>query len=181
MKFATGFATAILLLLLSILVVIYTGWYDVAAGRGMHPLLAWALHTTMENSVRARAAAIAPPPGLPALAAQGFQDFDEMCAQCHGAPGKEANEIGNGLAPKPPSLKDAANLWSAAEVFWIVKNGVHMTGMPAFGPTHDDNRIWRIAAFVKSLPTLTAEQYDALQSEGGDGAKPHSHGGHEHQ
>ncbi|ACE99650.1 hypothetical protein IP86_17430 [Rhodopseudomonas sp. AAP120] len=181
MKFAMGFATATLLGILGMLGVIYTGRYDVAAGSGMHPLFAWALHTTMENSVRARAAAIASPPDLPALATQGFQDFDEMCAQCHGAPGKEAGEIGNGLSPKPPPLKDAAKRWSAPEIFWIVKNGVHMTGMPAFGPTHDDERIWAVVAFVRSLPTLTAEQYEALQSDTTDVAKPHSHGGHEHQ
>jgi mono/diheme cytochrome c family protein len=181
MKFAAGFATAILLAVLGIAALVSSGWYDVSAGRGMHPLLAWLLHTTMENSVRSRAAANPVPPDLQTLGAQGFQDFNEMCVGCHGAPGREPGEIGKGLAPKPPSLNDVAKLRSPAEIFWIVKNGVHMTGMPAFGPTHDDKRIWAIAAFVRSLPTLRAEQYDALQSDAAGAAEPRGHGKHEHR
>jgi mono/diheme cytochrome c family protein len=56
--------------------------------------------------------------------------------------------------------------WSTANLFWIVKNGIKMTGMPAFGPTHDDKTIWNIVAFVNQLPNMTAEQYRALEDEG---------------
>jgi mono/diheme cytochrome c family protein len=51
---------------------------------------------------------------------------------------------------------------SPAEVYWIVKNGIRMTGMPAFGPTHDEATLWAITAFVKQLPTMTPQQYQAL-------------------
>lgn len=180
MKFAAGFIAALVLLLCGALIATFSGWYNVAALQGMHPLFAWALHTTMENSVRSRAASITPVPDLPALAPQGFRDFNEMCVQCHGAPGKQPEEIGQGLAPKPPSLKEVADRWTPAEVFWIVKNGVHMTGMPAFGPTHDDARIWRIVAFVKSLPAMTAEQYRTLQGDAEKKSAPHGDTGRKH-
>lgn len=53
-----------------------------------------------------------------------------MCATCHGAPGKDPGEIGLGLTPQPPRLEEEASLvWSAQEMFWIVKNDIRMTGM----------------------------------------------------
>ena len=52
-----------------------------------------------------------------------------------------------------------------------------MTGMPAFGPTHDDKTLWSVAAFVKELPAMTPEEYAAFESAGGSG---HSHQGGEH-
>ncbi len=89
MKFALGFISAAVVFLLAAGILTYAGWYNVAAVAGLHPRLAWALHKTMESSVRRRAANIAPPPDLTSLVPQGFQDFDERCVQCHGAPGPD--------------------------------------------------------------------------------------------
>lgn len=181
MKTIVGFLTTVVILAGGAAIAIYAGWYNVAAVAGFHPPLAWALHTTMEHSVRRRAANIVPPPNLPELASQGFQDFDEMCVQCHGAPGKDRGEIGQGLAPEPPSLKEASQRWRPPEIFWIVKNGIHMTGMPAFGPTHDDDRIWKIVAFVSSLANVTAEQYKQLESTVSNAPAVHEEHVHEHE
>ena len=101
-----------------------------------------------------------------------------MCVQCHGAPGKERGEIGKGLTPRPPSLIDAVPLWSSSELFWIVKNGIQMTGMPAFGPTHDDDRIWAIVSFVQQLPRMSPTQYGQRTSIPAE--PPHSHEHHDH-
>src|SRR2546423_13483863 len=58
-----------------------------------------------------------------------------MCVQCHGAPGRDPGIVGKGLRPPPPVLSEAVRPWDRAELFWIVKNGIKMTGMPASGPT----------------------------------------------
>lgn len=114
----------------------------------------------MRNSVANRATQVGKPmPVTEELAVRGFADFDEMCVTCHGAPGKERGEIGRGLNPRPPDLATAARRWSDAELFWIIKNGVRMTGMPAFGITHEDERIWALAAVVHQLQDMTAERY----------------------
>ncbi len=63
------------------------------------------------------------------------------------------------MRPVPPALAHAAKRWSGAEIHWLVTNGAKMTGMPAFGPTHDEQTIWNISAFVKALPGMTAEEY----------------------
>jgi mono/diheme cytochrome c family protein len=103
-----------------------------------------------------------------------------MCAACHGAPGKERGEIGKGLNPSPPNLAEVASSWSSAELFWILKNGIKMTGMPAFGPTHSDARLWSIVAFVMQLPKLTPDDYKKM----GHPASKHEHqeeDRHDHQ
>jgi len=102
-----------------------------------------------------------------------------MCVICHGAPGKEQSEISKGLHPSPPDLAEAPRRWNSAQLFWIVKNGIKMTGMPAFGPTHSDNQLWDLVAFVQKLPSLSPDQYNQMQQE--DGAYDHEHGPHEHQ
>ena len=98
-----------------------------------------------------------------------------MCTGCHGAPGKPARAVGKGLSPRPPDLTEAVRTWDDGNLFWIIRNGIKMTGMPAFGQTHDDPSIWNIVAFVKKLPGMTSEQYQALQAQAG-GPEEHDHG-----
>ena len=117
----------------------------------------------MQRSVTARANVITIPERFTDEEVRfGFQDFNAMCVLCHGAPGKERSEIGKGLHPPPPELDKAQQRWKSSELFWIVKYGVRMTGMPAFGPTHDDRRIWNLVAFVQQLPAITPERYKAV-------------------
>lgn len=68
------------------------------------------------------------------------------------------------MKPRPPHLSEAAAHWRPQELFWLVKHGVKMSGMPAFGPTHADQEIWNIVAFVRELPGMTPERYAALGS-----------------
>ncbi len=148
------------LFILGVLVAIYTGAYNLAADKPHTAIETSILHTAMTNSVKSRAAAIVPPADLDAenRSRNGFHLFDEMCVQCHGAPGKKRGEVGMGLSPEPPDLARVARRWSTAELFWIVNHGIKATGMPAFGVTHTDEQLWSIVAFVEKLPDLTAEQ-----------------------
>jgi mono/diheme cytochrome c family protein len=70
------------------------------------------------------------------------------------------------MRPRPPHLAQAAPEWEIEEVYWLVENGVKMSGMPAFGPTHDADTLWGIAAFVKELPAMTPEAYASVGGEG---------------
>jgi mono/diheme cytochrome c family protein len=88
-----------------------------------------------------------------------------MCEHCHAGPGVERAAWAAGMRPRPPHLTEKAAGWSPQEVFWIVKHGVRMTGMPAFGPSHDERTLWAIAAFVKELPAMTPERYAELGGE----------------
>ena len=92
---------------------------------------------------------------------KGASEYAEMCSGCHLAPGMERTEISRGLHPRAPELRRKTDL-TPAEQFWIVKHGVKMTGMPAWGVTHNDELLWDVVAFVRKLPELTPEQYETL-------------------
>jgi mono/diheme cytochrome c family protein len=161
--------TIVTLLVLAVVVLvggyfyIHSGLYDVAATAGSRGFLDQIAHQVSDSSVERHARGIQPPPlGDPAQLKTGALHYQEMCATCHGAPGIKMSEIGAGLNPTPPNLIRSTRDMSAAEVYWIVKNGIRMTGMPAFGPTHDEATLWAITAFVKQLPTMTPQQYQAL-------------------
>jgi mono/diheme cytochrome c family protein len=82
---------------------------------------------------------------------------------CHGAPGVEESEFGQGLNPPAPDLTlPVIQKMSDGELFWIVSNGIRMTGMPAFSPTHKPEEVWKIVSFVRHLPELTDEEQKAL-------------------
>jgi hypothetical protein len=58
--------------------------------------------------------------------------------------------------PSPPGLDHAAEHLTTAELFWVTKHGIKMTGMPAWGVTHDDEALWPVVAFVRNLPDMDA-------------------------
>jgi mono/diheme cytochrome c family protein len=169
---AAGVAGTLLVMALLGLTIVYTGAYDPAATRDHTPLERWALSTSMRQAVQARAE------DLPDLGAadleRGAIAYKEMCEHCHGAPGARRAAWAEGMLPQPPDLTHAANEWNAGEIAWIVRHGVRMTAMPAFGPTHDDAAIRDIAAFVEQLPTLTPARYASLSESGKTGQ---DHGG----
>jgi mono/diheme cytochrome c family protein len=184
MKILAIFAATAALLMVAAIGVAWSGSFDVSAMTPHTAAMNWVLHGIMRRSVQAHATAVAEPTQLAELAAKGAGDFDEMCVQCHGAPGEQPGEVGKGLNPHPPDLAAAARRWTAAELFWIVRNGIRMTGMPAFGPTHDNDRIWAMVAFVRRLPDMTAAQYakvtSAATGDAHDARQPHDHDHHDH-
>ena len=96
---------------------------------------------------------------------EGFEHYDEMCTGCHGGPGIERSEIGKGLDPQPPNLSDAVKAWTPRQLFWIIKHGIKMTGMPSFGATHNDKDVWNIVALIEKLPEMSPEQYKQMNEE----------------
>lgn len=152
------------------LVVVYTGTFNVAATEQHSAFGRWALDTTFHNSVETRARSLTPPEQVtPQMLQTGAASYKSMCEHCHAGPGVERARWADGMRPQPPHLAEAAAEWEPNEVFWIAKHGVKMTGMPAFGPTHDDQALWGIAAFVKELPGMEPGRYAAL------GGSPASH------
>ena len=127
----------------------------------------WMLNIVSDNSIKHNAKSDIKIPDLSdsSLVKLGFIHYRKMCVSCHGGPGVQRNEIGEGLYPKAPTLARSVKDWSPRELFWITKNGLKMTGMPAFGKTHTDDLIWAMVAFTEKLPTLTNEQYQILDNE----------------
>ncbi len=169
------------------LVLLFTGAYDVSAMNRETSLTQWAFSTMMDRSVKRQAAEIAVPPlDDSTMIRIGFDHYSDMCVSCHGSPAGGRTEAGEGLNPPAPDLSNVANDWKPSELYWIIKNGVRMTGMPAFGPTHQEKELWGMVAFVRKLPGMTAEQYKAYAARAAAGeeesseASGESHGIHAH-
>lgn len=158
----------------------YSGLYDVSAASPHSGLVHWMLSTTSRSSIERRAAGIeAPDLGDETLVRAGARDFDAMCVGCHGAPGQPPDAVGQGLNPSPPDLAESAGHMKSGELFWVTKHGIKMTGMPAWGATHDDDALWPVVAFLKRLPDLDEAQYRALLA-GAAGLGHHDGDHHEH-
>lgn len=148
------------ILLVGGLILLYSGAYNVAASEGHTALARWLLNTGQERSVAVRADDVPdPPPVDSSMVEHGFEHFRAMCVVCHGAPGVERGEFGQGITPTPPALSEAAADFSSRELFWIAKHGIKLAGMPAFGATHSDEEIWGIVAFLERLEAMTADEY----------------------
>ena len=174
MRFILGFVVALVLAVIAALAITFSGAYNVAANVPDAGIVSWLLSTNMQRSVMRQARQIDAPPQLTdEQARQGLRIYKETCVYCHGAPGKDPGDIGKGLNPEPPYLPDTAGRWTDAQLFWIVKNGIKMTGMASYGSVHNDDEIWALVAFVQRLPHMTPEQYAKMeQASAGSGSIP---------
>ncbi|MCT7374974.1 c-type cytochrome [Chelativorans salis] len=173
-----GVAGVLVVLAVIGLVVVYTGGYNVAATEQHTSFTRWAFDTTLRNSVRNRASGTTAPEGAtPEMIAAGGTEYKATCQHCHAGPGVERAEWASGMRPRPPHLAEVADEWKLEEVHWIAKHGIRLTGMPAFGPSHDDRTLWNIALFVKRLPAMTPEEYAATGEPASEGS---SHGENAH-
>ena len=174
---------AIVVLLLSGFVVIYAGIYDVAATAPHWRVTLWLIETARIRSIKAHAAEIQTPPGLddPAKVVIGIGHYAAHCAVCHGAPGVPKGDIAHGLYPQPRDLAYASSHYTPAELFWIVKHGIKMTGMPAW-EDHSDDEVWATVALIRKLPKMSPEDYAKLVVQViTHGGTPHNHvPGHHH-
>lgn len=147
---------------------IFSGVYDVAASSPHTGVVEWVLGNIQHASVERRAEEVEVPPlDDPAMIRTGMIEYHEMCVTCHAAPGISASAIGQGLNPYPPELAEEAAEEDPAELFWITKHGIKMTGMPGFGVTHSDEDLWAIVAFLKKMPQISPEQYQIMVREAG--------------
>ncbi|MEJ5263047.1 MAG: cytochrome c [Ignavibacterium sp.] len=178
MKFVSGVVITLVVLLAAFLIFIYSGWYDVSAMNEESRMMKWIFNTTKNNSVESRIENISVPElNDSSMIKEGFEHYNEMCVSCHSAPGKEEPELSKGLNPPAPYLVDEAKETDARELFWVTKNGIRMTGMPAWGKTHTDEQIWNIVAFMKKLPDMSAEDYEKMENENEMMDDNHNHNG----
>ena len=143
--------------------VIFVGLYDIGADAPHTPPVHWLIENLRDRSIAVRARGITVPADLndPKRIATGAGLYTDMCSGCHLAPGMEKTEISQGLYPPAPELSKGLD-HSPAQEFWMIKHGIKLTAMPAWGRTHSDELMWDMVAFVRKLPTLSPAQYKAV-------------------
>lgn len=153
---------------------LYMGYYNISATEPHMNFVQEGFQTIKINSVKHHTKdLIKPAMSNDDIMTSGFEHYDAMCVKCHGGPGMEETSLQKGLNPKPPKFPDdLGEDLKIEQIYWITKNGIKMSGMPGFGPTHSDEELWNIAGFVVELPEISAEQYKQLKRE----STGHSHG-----
>jgi mono/diheme cytochrome c family protein len=107
---------------------------------------------------RASRGEIPPPPAdMKASLVEGDKLFGVECSECHGDSGRKPTDAGRWMYPRAADLASPeVQRYSDRELFWIVKNGVRLSGMPAFGRVESDEHIWDLVHFVRTLPGGTS-------------------------
>jgi mono/diheme cytochrome c family protein len=157
-------------------ILIYSGVYDVAATEPHWTLTHWMVGLVKLRSIKAHAAGVSTPANLSddSEVAEGVEHFAAHCVICHGAPGVSSEDFVRRLYPSPPDLTAVSETYGPGELFWIVKNGIKATGMPAWRD-HSDDELWAIVAFLRKLPNISAEKYASLLTVSTTGGDHHHH------
>lgn len=168
MRFLAVIGALAILFVIGCAVFFFGGFYNVAGTAGDPAAVTWALTQTRTASIE-RYATDGPPAsfGDAAMIQAGAKAYASFgCANCHGAPGVKWQKFSEGLHPEPPDLKEIAGELTPAQLFWIIKNGINMTGMPSFEQAGaQDEDIWSMAAFVKNLPGVSEADYKTWTAE----------------
>ena len=151
--------------------VVFGGLYDISAtDQHLRPTYA-TLDVAMKRAVALRAKGIVVPPlDDPAIVARGLALYRDHCVRCHGAPGVAPEAFALGLTPSAASLVHTAREWKPAELFWVEKNGLKMTGMPAWEFRMPESDLWAMVAFLAELPKLSPADYARLAAAAPDAA-----------
>lgn len=156
---------------------IWFGLFNVAANEKHWDITTDFLEVIRERSIRSHAKEVT----MPDLTnqkriAKGAANYAAMCAQCHLAPGVDTSELYEGLYPQPPVLFKRDKLTrDPKETFWIIKNGLKMTGMPAWEIYNSDDQIWDLIALIPALKDMSPQEYQKLVDAG---KHTHEKGGH---
>jgi mono/diheme cytochrome c family protein len=101
----------------------------------------------------------------PQVLAAGREHFADHCAICHGNDGSGDTEVGRGLYPRAPDMRQpATQSLPDGELFYIIENGVRLTGMPAWASHEGTDDNWRLVHFIRHLPKLTPAELEEMKT-----------------
>lgn len=137
-----------------------SGIFNAGASSPHTKFTTWLTHDTMIHSVRKRGNGVSPPAVFTAnQVVAGFCAYDTHCVACHGAAAVARQPWVSGLEPQPPYLLDETQLFTTSQLFWIISNGIKMTGMPRWRESMSDRDIWNIVAWMEVSAKLPPQTY----------------------
>jgi mono/diheme cytochrome c family protein len=151
--------------ILAAMAIMYSGVFNVAATVVDSAALNWVLVTVREASIDLHSRDVpSPEAGVVADRDNGFRIYRQQCVMCHTPIGRTPLPMAVGFNPPAPGFGADADDMSAVGLFWVTKNGIRFTGMPAWGPSLSDKEIWDVTEFLMTLPAMTAADYDAIDA-----------------
>ena len=161
----TGILSALALVVIGAGLFVESGIYNIGADDHHTKIVLALIEQLREHSIGMRARAIdLRYVEVPQRIKAGAQHYAALCVGCHLAPGVTKSEIRPGLYPHPPNHAQE-DLHDGRRAFWIVKHGIKMSAMPAWGKTLDDAAIWDVVSFVRKMPNMTPETYQELSKD----------------
>ncbi|HXO30056.1 MAG TPA: cytochrome c [Thermoanaerobaculia bacterium] len=162
-----GSLCALALLAIATATYLGLGLMEVAADAKPAAWEAGLMPAAVHASVRRRAAAMQtmpnPLPHADATLVAGGKLYMNDCVGCHGAPG-HPSDYGVTFFPPAPQFAQAGSQYSDAELFWVAKHGIRMSGMYPQSPHYSDSDLWRLTAFIARIGNLPPAVAKALQS-----------------
>ncbi|MGB6825582.1 c-type cytochrome [Psychrobacter sp.] len=168
MKFLLGVLLTVFVAIVGIFIVVTSGVINIGADQEHSPMMFSFLETARNRSIANASKDIVVPDLEKVDIISGGADYKDMCAGCHLSPGVAQTDFSEGLYPKPPNFTKADIVKryqtedGAKQGFWAIKHGIMASGMPTWGASHDDARMWAMVAFIRSLPELDEAQYTML-------------------
>jgi len=95
---------------------------------------------------------------------EGEHEYDEHCAVCHGFDGSAKNRVAGDFSPPVARLAAGAKGVSDGQLYFIVNNGIRLSGMPGFGRRHSSDELWKIVLWVRHFPELTPQERGAIEA-----------------
>ena len=162
-RLAKHFALFVVVLIVGGFLVAASGIVPIKASSGHWAITQWFLSFSMHRSVVTHTAGMTVPSlDEPRLVLKGAGHYDFGCRPCHGSPELPHPRVAQAMTPHPPYLPPEISKWEPEELFYIVKHGVKLTGMPAWPAQQRDDEVWAMVAFLRALPELDAEAYQRL-------------------
>ena len=156
-RFLVGFLTGAVFLPLAAIAVAWLGLVDVRADAAITPWFAAWLSSSVHRSVIRQAATVnSLSPAAQAEIIAGGKLYINDCAGCHGAPGETGSEFGGTFYPPVPQLPHRGTEYTEPQIYWIVKHGIRMTAMSAYGRFYSEEELRSIAAFLRQVNNLPA-------------------------
>ena len=168
MKFLLGALFTVFVAIVSVFAIVTSGVVYVGADQEHSPMMFSFLETARNRSIANASKDIVVPDLEKVDISSRGADYKDMCAGCHLSPGVDKTDFSESLYPKPPNFTKAEIVKryqtedGAKQSFWAIKHGIMASGMPAWGASHDDARMWAMVAFIRALPKLDEAQYTML-------------------
>lgn len=153
--------------------VLYSGTIKIAATNQHGPILHYVFQTGRMQSISRHSKTVPDWPvaleGLSddAMQLRGAGHYASMCVECHGAPGVVQPAYTDAMLPKPPRLDRIVTEREPRELYWVVRNGIMMSGMPAWPEPVRPDEVWAVVKFIQALPDMTPETYQKLSDQSG--------------
>jgi mono/diheme cytochrome c family protein len=164
MRVLVSVLAVVLLGVLGAAAMVRLGLYDISATDQHLAPTYWLLDTGMKYSVRRRARDIEVPDLRDrGRIEKGLALYRAHCEHCHGGPGIAPQPFALGMTPAPVPLAHTARAWAPAEMFWVVKEGIKMTGMPAWKYRMSEQEMWAVVAFLPAMAGMTPTEYQATR------------------